>query len=247
MFIREIKKQNLNSDKVFIYHRLIESIRTPKGPRQKVVMNLGTLDLAKDKWKELANRIEQLVHGQDISLFEVSPEIETLAHHYAQLLINKRLDEKDQDQPTEQTRDFQSVDVNAVFSSKNKTIGPEYVGYSAMKSLGLFELFEQLNFTQFQSELAALLIIGRLIHPGSERELSRYAREQSALDELLGTNFSHLGHNALYRNSDLLFENKDLIENFLRKRNKEIFSLNETIILYDLTNTYFAGNAEGCK
>lgn len=247
MFIREIKKQNPNSDKAFIYHRLIESIRTPKGPRQKVVMNLGTLDLPKEKWKELANRIEQLVHGQDTTIFEIPSEIETLAHHYSQLLIKKRLDEKNQDQQIEQTRDFQSVDVNALFSSKNKTIGPEHVGYSSMKSMGLFELFKQLNFTQYQSELAALLIIGRLVHPGSERELSRYAREESALDELLGTNFSHLGHNALYRASDLLFENKDLIEKFLRKRNKEIFSLNETIILYDLTNTYFAGNAEGCK
>ena len=246
MFIREIKKQNPNSDKVFIYHRLIESIRTPKGPRQKVVMNLGTVDLTKDKWKELANRIEQLVHGHDMRLFEGSPEVETLAQHYAQLLIKKRLDENEQDQPAEHTRDFQTVDVNAVSSAKNKIIGPEH-GHNAMKSLGLFELFEQLNFTPSQSDLAALLIIGRLVHPGSERELSRYARQQSALDELLGTNFSHIGHNALYRTSDLLFENKNSIENFLRRRSKEIFSLNETIILYDLTNTYFAGNAEGCK
>jgi len=44
-----------------------------------------------------------------------------------------------------------------------------------------------------------------------------------------------------------LFENKDLIEHFLRRRSKKIFSLNETIIFYDLTNTYFAGDAEGCK
>ncbi len=247
MFIREIKKQNPNSDKVFIYHRLIESIRTPKGPRQKVVMNLGTLDLARDKWKELADRIEQLVHGQDMRLFEGSPEIETLAQHYAQLLIKKRLDENEQDQLDEHTRDFQTVDVNAVSSSKNKIIGPEHIGHNAMKSLGLFELFEQLSFTSSQSDLAALLIIGRLVHPSSERELSRYARQQSALDELLRTNFSHIGHNALYRTSDLLFENKDSIEHFLRRRSKGIFSLNETIILYDLTNTYFAGDAEGCK
>jgi len=246
MFIREIKKRNPNSDKVFIYHRLIESIRTSRGPRQKVVMNLGTLDLPKEKWKALANRIEQLVHGQDIRLFEDSAEIETLAQHYAQLLIKKQLDENGPDQLDEQTHDFQTVDVNAVFSFKNKTIGPEYVAYNSMKSLGLFELFKQFDFTPSQADLATLLIIGRLIHPSSERELSRYARQQSALDELLGTNFSHIGHNALYRTSDRLFENKDSIEHFLRRRSKEIFSLNETIILYDLTNTYFAGNAEGC-
>ncbi len=166
MFIREIKKQNTNSNKVFVYHRLIESIRTPNGPRQKVVMNLGMLDLAKDKWKKLADRIEQIVLGQDVRLFDGTPEIETFAQHYAQLLIKKRLDEQDQEQPAEQSRNFQTVDVSAVSSSQNKTIGPEHVGYSAMTSLGFFDLFEQLNFTPSQSELAALLIIGRLFHPG---------------------------------------------------------------------------------
>ncbi len=90
-----------------------------------MVLNLGTLDLAKDKWKELANRIEQLVLGQDMRLFEGSPGIEPLAQHYAQLLIKKRLDENSQDLSAEQTRDFQSVDVNAVSSSKNKRVGPE--------------------------------------------------------------------------------------------------------------------------
>jgi hypothetical protein len=55
------------------------------------------------------------------------------------------------------------------------------------------------------------------------------------------------GNNALYRTSDLLFEHKDQIERFLRMRSKQIFSLEETIILYDLTNTYFTGKASGYK
>jgi transposase len=95
--------------------------------------------------------------------------------------------------------------------------------------------------------LATLLIVGRYVHPSSERELRRYAKEQSALDELLGANFSHIGNNALYRTSELLFEHKEQIERFLRMRSKEIFSLKETIILYDLTNTYFTGKASGYK
>jgi hypothetical protein len=113
-----------------------------------------------------------------------------------------------------------------------------------MKALGFFDLFQQLEFTQSQSDLASLLIVGRLVHPSSERELKRYAQEQSALDELLGTDFSHIGQNGLYRTSDLLFENKDFIERFLRRHSKEIFSLKEMIVLYDLTNTYFAGKAD---
>jgi transposase len=134
-----------------------------------------------------------------------------------------------------------------VASSENKSVGPEHVGLEAMKGLGFFDLFQKLGFTSTQSRLATLLIVGRLVHPGSERELKRYAKEQSALDELLKTNFSSIVQNALYRTSDLLFDNKDSIERFLRKHSKKLFSLKETIILYDLTNTYFTGEAASYK
>ncbi|MCJ7809319.1 MAG: IS1634 family transposase, partial [Desulfobulbaceae bacterium] len=231
----------------FISHRLVQSIRTPRGPRQTVVMNLGKLDLSKEKWKELANRIEEVAYGQEMRLIEAPQEIEALAQHYAQLLIKKQLAERKEKQSINQEQDFESINVNAVSSSENKRIGSEHVGLEAMKSLGFFDLFQQLGFTQRQSDLATLLIVGRYVHPGSERELRRYAKEQSALDELLGTSFFHIGNNALYRTSDLLFEHKDQIERFLRMRSKEIFSLKETIILYDLTNTYFTGDAPGYK
>jgi transposase len=247
MFIREIEKQNPGSDKVYISHRLVESIRTIRGPRQTVVMNLGKLDLAKEKWKDLAGRIEEIVYGQEMRLIEAPREIEALAQHYAQLLIKKQLAEKKEEQSTEEDEDFESINVKAVSSSENKRVGPEHVGLEAMKALGFFDLFQQLGFTQSQSGLATLLIVGRYVHPSSERELRRYAKEQSALDELLGANFSHIGNNALYRTSELLFEHKEQIERFLRMRSKEIFSLKETIILYDLTNTYFTGKASGYK
>jgi len=248
MFIREIEKKNPGSDKAFISHRLVQSIRTPRGPRQTVVMNLGKLEISKEKWKKLANRIEEVAYGQEMRLIEAPQEIEALAQHYAHLLIKKQLAEKkEKQQSINQEQDFESINVNAVSSSENKRIGSEHVGLEAMKSLGFFDLFQQLGFTQRQSDLATLLIVGRYVHPSSERELRRYAKEQSALDELLGTSFSHIGNNALYRTSDLLFEHKDQIERFLRMRSKEIFSLKETIILYDLTNTYFTGEAPGYK
>jgi transposase len=247
MFIREIRKQNPHSDKVFVSHRLVESIRTPKGPRQAVVMNLGKLDLPKDQWKDLANRIEEIIRGQHNRLIKVPQQIEGFARHYAKLLIKKRLAEKGEQHPAKQTRDFESIDVNAVVSSENRSVGCEHVALEAMKGLGFFDLFHQLGYTAPQSQVAALLIVGRLVHPCSERELKRYAKEQSALDELLGTNFSSIAQNALYRTSDLLFDNKDAIEQFLRKHSKKLFSLKETIILYDLTNTYFTGEAAGYK
>jgi len=247
MFIREIQKKNPNSPKVFISHRLIESVRTPRGPRQRVVINLGQLDLPKENWKELANRIEDLLSGYEGSTVPISAGIETLARHYTKQILRKQRNEKKESNILEDEQDFRTIDVNAVSSSEGRSVGPEHTGLAAMKALGFFDLFRQLGFTDDESNLATLQIVGRLVHPGSERELRRYAKQQSALDELLGADFSYVGHNMLYRNSDLLFKHKEPIERFLRMRSREIFSLGETIILYDLTNTYFSGNAAGYK
>ena len=130
--------------------------------------------------------------------------MEALAQHFAQLLIRKRLTEKTPQPSTEEDQDFHSVNVNGIASSETKFIGPEYVGLEAMRSLGFFDLFGQLGFTETQCDFATLLIVGRLVHPSSERELSRYATEQSGLDELLQSSFAHIGQNALYLASDLL-------------------------------------------
>ena len=247
MYIREIQKKNPNSPKVFISHRLIESVRTPRGPRQRVVINLGQLSLPKENWKELANRIEDLLLGYERSTVPIASEIEALARHHAKQILRKQRNEKKETHILENEQDFRTIDVNSVSSSDGKSVGPEHVGLEAMKALGFFDLFRQLGFTQDESNLAILQIVGRLVHPGSERELRRYAKEQSGLDELRGDDFSSIGHNMLYRNSDLLFKNKETIERFLRMRSREIFSLGETIILYDLTNTYFSGSAAGYK
>jgi transposase len=243
MFIRAKEKRNRGSDKVYYTHKLVESVRTEQGPRQRTLLSLGTLELEQKQWKPLANRIEQLLTGQR-SLVPLDENIEALAQHYAKLLVQKQMAEKNEFKQSE--HDFQRVDVNALASSEGKSIGSEHVGLEAMKQLGFFKLFRQLKFKKNIMDIAALLIIGRLIHPSSERELKRYTEQESGLDELLQTDFSRLANNALYETSDILFSHKDTIEQFLRNHSKRLFGLGESIILYDLTNTYFEGDVPFC-
>jgi hypothetical protein len=80
MFIREkIKKRK---GKEYIQHQLVESVRTPAGPRQNVILNMGKLDIRQDKWKLLANAIEEKLHNQS-GLFNSDSDIEKTAQHYA--------------------------------------------------------------------------------------------------------------------------------------------------------------------
>jgi transposase len=242
MFIREIKRRNKPYKKEFIAHRLVESYRTAKGPRQRVIMDLGTLDIPKEQWKALANAIEAKVSGQK-SMFKVDQKIETLASQYAQQIIQRHLWK--QPVAEKQEKEFETVDINSMQNSQCRTIGGEYVGLEACKRLRLQSFFEKLGFSSNQIQLALLSIVGRLVHPGSELKTADWARHLSGIGELLGVDFSQLSHNALYRISDLLLKHKEGIETYLAHAEKDLFSLSEKIILYDLTNTYFEGVVKG--
>ena len=90
MFIREASKTA--KGKRYVQHQLIRSVRTPAGPRQRVELNLGVLDVPREKWKDLANAIESYIHNQP-SLFLTDPNIDGLAQHYANMIIRRRIQE----------------------------------------------------------------------------------------------------------------------------------------------------------
>jgi transposase len=236
MFIREITKKNPGYDKTFTYHRLIESVRTPKGPRQRVLLNLGYLNLPSVDWKVLANRIEEILLAQT-SFLAPPPHIEDLAQHYARMLRQKEM----QSILVPQEASWEKVDLNSLSQGEFRSLGGEAVAYDAFQRLGLPEILAQLSFSDEQIRQVALLIIGRMLHPASERETAVWGQEISALGELLGTDFRRLSNNALYRLSDALVKRREEIEHDLVKRERKVFGLGEKIILYDLTNTYLTG------
>ena len=246
MFIKAVKKKNKGYDKEFIQHRLVESYRTEKGPRQRTILNLGSIDLPKEDWKLLANRIEEFLTGQQ-NLSSYDDQIESLASHFAQIILQKQTIQPLPQQQEKQPEQFEHVNINSLTNSRSRSLGAEYIGYSTLKMLELDKCFKKLGFTEKQQLLAATSIVGKLVHPSSELGARDWAQNLSAIDEVLSSDFTHLSHNALYRISDLLLEHKDKIEQHLALKEKNLFSLEEKIILYDLTNTYFEGSARSNK
>ena len=248
MFIRE--KSKTVKGKKYIQHQLIESIRTPAGPRQRLVLNLGFLDLHPDKWKELANTIESEVHKQP-RLFVTDPQIEKLARHYAKVIVREKLNKESERAASDKaadrlSADYQSVDVNSVSSSEARKIGAEHVVLAQMREYKFDKMLKELGFTENQLNYAKILIAGRLVNPSSERETARWANEDSAILELLQAKIN-VYDTALHRTAVLLWEHHDKIEQRLSQAAREIFGLKETVILYDLTNTYFEGSKKGSK
>jgi transposase len=235
MYIRTVFKKNKNSSKLYEYQQLVESIRTEKGVSQKLLLSLGTLPISKARWPRLAKRIEAIIREQT-SLIKEAPEIEALAQRFSQEFIRKHAIESDMD-------NLQSIHIDSVQNHRIRQIGAEYLGVSFFNKLDLGQCLTDCGFTKRQVEIAMLLVIGCLVHPGSERHLHSWAQHLSGLEEIIKTDFNHLSLNSLYKVIDMIYEHKTAIETHLRKREKDIFSLEETIILYDLTNTYFEGQA----
>ena len=237
MFIRSVIKKNRYSPKVFEYQQLVESIRTEKGTRQKLLLNLGKLTIPQNNWPRLAKRIESIIKAQE-SFFEEDFIIENLASYYAEKFIQKNLEIKESEQKT-----FESVDIESIKNRRIRQIGAEYISYEFFKKLELDICLKACGFNKRQLEIAALLIIGRLVSPGSERHIYTWSQKISALDELMNTDFSSLSLNTLYEVCDKILANKEFVEDHLRNKERDLFGLDETIILYDLTNTYFEGRS----
>jgi transposase len=257
MFIRETHKVDKKSGVKYTSQQLVESFRTPKGPRQRILCTVKTdTELSDQERKSLANRIEELIIGYNSYKrpIDVPQDIETLAQHFSQLVLQDRatkiervshaeVSKEETDQAQEP--DYQPVNLNNIQTETSRSIGAEHVAYSAYCDLGIHHLFNDLGFSKKQQNLAAASIIARAIAPASERATHRWLQTSSGLGELLGDGFGTLNLNDLYSISDKILFHKKRIEQHLVDKERNLFKLEESIILYDITNTYFEGNCNG--
>lgn len=238
MFIRSVTKSVKN--KSYIQHQLIESIRTCAGPRQRLVLNLGKIDIPKDQFKALANRIEEIITHQQ-NLFPCPDDVEALARHFADQIIQKRLHSSTLSSAPKPQKDYANLDLNSLAHSQARSLGGEHVALETIRQLDLPNLLKSLSFNDSQVIHAIMLIVARMISPGSERDSIGFIQNRSSLSELLDTDVA-VYDNALHRAAVKLLENKDAIEQGLSKKTHNLFDLDETVFLYDLTNTYFEGS-----
>ena len=241
MFIRRTRTRS-SAENYFTF-RLVRSERFGAKVRQRTLLNLGRhFDVAPNDWPVLCRRIDELLAGQLPLPPDCPPALESHAQRIAaQLLAHERVGTPAS--PTGRTRDVQPVDVDSLELLRPRSVGVEHVGLWAMDQLGLRTLFDELGIGASMSAAAVGSIIARMARPGSERAARRWLGERSALGELLGVEFATLGPMRLYRASDALMAHRETIEHHLFDRAMGLFDLCPTVTLYDLSNTYFEGEA----
>ncbi|MEQ8213042.1 MAG: IS1634 family transposase [Smithellaceae bacterium] len=190
----------------------------------------------------LCTRLEQLLSGQT-SLLPVDAAIEKLAQRYAARLITSQQPVNSEDK--EGIITYQPVDVDSLEMLRPRSVGVEYAGLAALSWLGIPEVLESIGMNGVQRAVAIGSIIGKMANPTSERGTWNWLKDNSAVGELLDVDFEGMPLMRLYRVSDILIRRREDIEKALYGRISNLFSLQDTVTLYDLTNTFFEGKLDG--
>jgi transposase len=239
MYIR--KTSRTYKGRTYTNHLLVESIVTSQGPRQKVICSLGDLSpRPKQDWLALAHKLAAALSGQDELIHSsADPELDRLVAK-----VKSSASAPVQRLPGAAVADQErvAVRVEGVRCEQSRVAGPVHVGCQFWQRLELDGMLEKAGLSEGARRLTLAMTLNRLIHPASELAMPEWIRT-TALADILGVDFSELAEDALYRNLDKLHEHRVAIETALAERERNLFGVDQTVFLYDVTSTYFEGRA----
>jgi transposase len=246
MFIKPYFKQNKTTGDRYTVYKLCESYRLNGGIHHRIIIGFGRLEELEtvEQKKLLATRIEDmLTNGGNVLSTSVADEmVEQLARQFcAEILKKRRYDVKPGNQ------EFETVDMATLRNKDGREIGAEWLCQQAFNQLGIGNFLRQAGWDEDSVALATTHIISRAVYPASELKTVSFIRENSAVGELTGFNKDLVTKDMLYGISHKLYTLKAPLEQHLSRRTNELFDLEDKIILYDLTNTYFEGRMAGSK
>jgi transposase len=221
MFLKRCERRK--SGKKHTYWVLVESVRTPRGSRHRVVAYLGQLGRGEASgWAQL---------GRTLSGKRRTPPQRSLFDppHY---------DEPDDDETV-------LVKLKDIHLERPRGFGDVWLAWGLWRLLELDVVLDRIMPRGREeipwSQMAAILTIARLCEPSSELHIEDTWYRGTALDDLLGIPAEKVHTDRLYAGLDRLLPHKDELERHLRQRLGDLFDLKYELLLYDITSTYFEG------
>jgi len=223
MFLRSHGRSKDGKDHA--YWSLVETVRTPDGPRQRTLCYLGELNSsAQARWLKTIEVFNEQGEAQQLKLFPADVE------------------------PPADDPQVARVWVDRVRLERPRQFGACWLGWELWKRLGLEGFFQPALDSDPAdvpwSRVAAVLAINRLCAPGSELAVEERWYPSTALDDLLGIEEGKINDTRLYRCLDRMLPHKTALERHLKQRYGELFAAEFDVLLYDLTSTYVEGLAE---
>ena len=245
MYFKSTIRKHPETGRLTGYYRLVESYRNADNRIcHRTILNIGFME---DARPEQLNKIqkqlsEKYEHKQSLFELEQDPVVKKYVEDLWQRIIAcNKLDIA----PVEKLS--RMVDADTLRHSNVREIGTEWMCHHTWDKLQLTELLLRHGFNEDEAKLAATQVISRASYPASELKTTNWIKENSAVCELTGYDIEKLTKDKLYQSALHLYEVKDALEKHLSARTNELFDLEDKIILYDLTNTYFEGQKRGSR
>lgn len=220
MFLRRNRKNHKGD--AYDYWTLVESVRTARGPRQRVVATLGKLPgldpAARAGWEHISDILDGRARPADF--LNMPPEPPAWA----------------------------TIDTRGVRVERLRRFGQVFLGLALWRRLKLDVFFNE-AMTPGREEIpwaavACILALARFCAPSSELQIADFWYGKTALDDLLGIAPDKVNEDRLYRGLDALLPHKDGLFRHLQKVYGEFFGLTFDLLLYDITSTYFEGTGK---
>jgi transposase len=223
MFLKRLERRK--NGKKHTYWALVESIRTERGSRHRVVAYLGELtQRERSGWAQLGRRLNGQGRPRP-SLFD--------APHY---------DDPTDDEPVQ-------VKLKDIRLQRLRDFGDVWLALGLWRLLGLDTLLSELIPAGREEVawpvVAAILTLARFCEPGSELHIEQKWYRRTVLEDLLGVGVEKVHTDRLYTGLDQLLPHKEAIEQHLKQRLGDLFDLKYDLLLYDITSTYFEGECLG--
>jgi transposase len=219
MFLRRFERRK--DGKVHSYWALVESYRTAKGSRQRLVAYLGELKADEQSgWAQLGRDLDGKPPPSP-GLFDPAPD------------------------ETSDCDDTVWVELRGVRMERLRTFGDIWLALGLWRLLEMDVLLNRLMPAGREDvpwpTVAAILTIARFCQPQSELHIETTWYRGTALDDLLGVPAAKVHSDRLYAGMDQLLPFKEALEKHLRGRVGELFRPSQELLIYDVTSTYFEG------
>ena len=213
MFLRPCYRKK--NGKRHAYWALVESYRTARGPRQRVVAYLGQVEQsAREGVRRAAGKSKE----RQACLFDSCKST------------------------------YVEIDANRVRVERCLDFGVPWLGLQILRKLELIDFLEEIMPSGREEVpwpmMAAVLVLCRLCRPSSELHIAEHLYEDTAIADLLGVPAEKVNDDRLYRSLDKVLVHKEALEILLKHRMGSLFDLEYDLLLYDVTSTYFEGEAK---
>ena len=239
MYFKSSGRTNPGTKKYDSYYRLVESYRNETGRIcHRTILNVGFLDdeLTPEQLNLIARTLTDMYQQKQSIFPQTDPLISKwVAELWGKIVGGKRLD------LTAYDPNSRLVNADTLNHSNVREMGAEWMCYNTWQQLDLDKVLIDNGFSEHEVQLAQTQVISRAVNPASELATARWIQENSAVMELTGYDPEKMNKDRLYKSALKLSSVKEKLEHHLSQKTNELFDIQDKIMLYDLTNTYFEG------